>query len=355
MAASGWLVPRSCAALNAGKVVKVRHNAPMSRFRTLAVALVVAALLSGGLAFSVGRREARSFPVITRYDLPPRPGHCSARPLQLAVVGDLHVSADTVPPAAVARLVAAINALHPDYVLLVGDYLGDDWPRTRQGIAAALAPLAGLRPRVGTAAVLGNNDWIDGPGLVARQLTAANIHVLRNDAWVTPDAAFMGIEELISNTANPVLAQERYVAAVERGDRRPRALRFWLAHQPILFDRVPTTGTLLVAGHTHGGQILPAITLPVGRSLLRMLGITGWPAENYDRGFYQRGAERMLVTSGIGTSGPPLRLGVPPEIALVSVRPCPPLDVRSDFQRPGGGGDPAAGTIGTAVIGAPAR
>jgi hypothetical protein len=272
------------------------------------------------LLIVAGRYEAQADARVATYDLA---GTCRA-PLTLAVMSDLHVSAATTPPQTIAAAVATVNALHPDVVLLAGDYLGKDWPRDPGAIDAALRPLGHLRARLGTVAVLGNNDWEDAPSLIGAGLGRQGVHVLHNDAWVTPNVAILGIEELISNTANPVLAQERYQATIARRHMAPPILKLWLAHQPAMFDRMTNTATLLVAGHTHGGQILPQVVVPLVRLTLRVLHAIGrdgsWPASEYVRGLYANGGRRMLVTSGIGVSGLPLRIGVPPEI--VSLRLC---------------------------------
>lgn len=278
--------------------------------------------MAGGYAL----HEARRPPVVVRYDLPSRAGACPCRPLRVAVLGDLHVSA-TTPPATVAAIVAAVNRLRPDYVLLVGDFLGHGWPADAAGVHAALAPLAGLRPRVGTAAVLGNNDVENGIDLITAGLRAAGIRVLWNDAWITPEATVFGVADLTTDDANPQQAIDRYHADLRHQAQSPSSLSFWLAHQPVMFDRVQTTGTMLFTGHTHGGQVLPTITIPLAHATLRVvraMGLAGsWPAERYVRGLYRKNGRQMIVTSGIGVSGLPLRLGVPPEIVLARVAACP--------------------------------
>jgi predicted MPP superfamily phosphohydrolase len=285
--------------------------------------LALLAIIAIGALWIAGRREAQAPSMIARYDLPAEKGACSGPPIRFVVASDLHVSNGTTPPRAVAAMVERINALQPDYVLLVGDYLGGGRPAGSDAIRVALGPLAGLRPRVGTAAVLGNHDWIDGPHAIAAILAGAGIHMLSNDAWITPDVAILGIEEITSNTANPALARERYNATLTKNSLAAPPIEIWLAHQPIMFDRVAGTGTLLIAGHSHGGQILPAISVPIVGLAVRFsrwLGFrASWPAVPYVRGLYSRGADRMLVTSGVGVGGLPIRLGVPPEIVLVRI------------------------------------
>ncbi|WP_169799473.1 metallophosphoesterase [Novosphingobium lentum] len=297
----------------------------MAGKRTIAaVGLIVLAV--SACAWWIGRREAQAIPVVVRYAVAPLAGQCPPQALRIAVVSDLHVSPRTTPPATIAAMVDTIDRQQPDLVLLAGDYLAPSYRDDPIDLSVAFAPLARLHPRLGTVAVLGNNDWIRDRVAIGAALERVGITVLHNDAMVTPEVAVLGTEELISNTANPVLADERYRTKLAEGHLPPPARRIWLAHQPAMFDRMGTTGDLLVTGHTHGGQFLPWLSLPLGRVYMRAaaaLGFRGgWPAESYVRGLYRHGTKRMLVTSGVGTSGPPVRLGVPPEIAVIDMPAC---------------------------------
>jgi predicted MPP superfamily phosphohydrolase len=84
-----------------------------------------------------------------------------------------------------------------------------------------------------------------------------------------------------------------------------------LAHRPSLFELCANAGAQLVlSGHTHGGQI----ALSPEWSLARLLG-------PYTMGLYERGGAHLYVHRGMGTVGPvPVRLGSPPEIALLTLR-----------------------------------
>ena len=290
-------------------------------FRILLSLIAVAALL-----ILLGIREARKPVVVAQYTVSAPGMRCSHRPLRVVVVGDLHISSIVTPPAQIAEVVRRANALRPDLVVLVGDYFSNWWPADEASRLEGLAPLAGLKPRIGTVAILGNNDWRDGEGQISAILKRVGVTVLNNDVFVTPEVAVKGIAEITSNTANPPLVEERYASQLALQRIAAPPLTLWLAHDPIMFGRVKTTGDMLFTGHTHGGQFLPEITLPVIRTVVAMgrsLGWrAGWPAEHYVRGAYVSGDKRMIVTSGVGTSVLPLRLGVPPEIMLARFTGC---------------------------------
>jgi predicted MPP superfamily phosphohydrolase len=91
--------------------------------------------------------------------------------------------------------------------------------------------------------------------------------------------------------------------------RPPGVPTLLLAHYPESFPSAAGYDvSLILSGHTHGGQI----GLPFFAERLHL----GMFARHGTRGLYRRGASTLFVSAGLGTSGPPLRLGIPPEIAL---------------------------------------
>jgi predicted MPP superfamily phosphohydrolase len=85
-----------------------------------------------------------------------------------------------------------------------------------------------------------------------------------------------------------------------------------MTHGPDLFDESPARIDLLVAGHTHGGQVsLPFFGPPLLPSRF---------GQRYARGHIVEEGRQLYVTSGVGCSILPLRLGVPPELVLLTLR-----------------------------------
>ena len=105
--------------------------------------------------------------------------------------------------------------------------------------------------------------------------------------------------------------------------RRPdigRALRdvpagapvLMLSHDPDLFPGVPTRVSLTLSGHTHGGQVvIPFLRRPM---------LPSYYGERYVRGHIVEHGRHLLVTTGIGTSGLPLRFLAPPEVYVLTLR-----------------------------------
>ena len=113
---------------------------------------------------------------------------------------------------------------------------------------------------------------------------------------------------LASATITPASPIRRaQLSGVPRG-----AAAICFTHSPDIFPRLPGTCAVTLAGHSHGGQVrLPLL----GRPILPLR--TG---QRYAAGLVREGGKTLFVSTGIGTSGLPVRLGVPPEISLLSLR-----------------------------------
>ncbi len=85
-----------------------------------------------------------------------------------------------------------------------------------------------------------------------------------------------------------------------------------LSHDPDLFPGVPNRVSLTLSGHTHGGQV----AIPV----LRRPMLPSYYGERYARGHIVEHGRHLLVTSGVGTSGLPIRFLAPPEVHVLTLR-----------------------------------
>jgi uncharacterized protein len=237
---------------------------------------------------------------IQHYGLTPR-GWTEGLRLRVAVLADLHAGMPAMPLSRVRHIVELTNALEPDLVLLLGDYID---PEVRFGSSIAPAPvaerLAALRAPLGVVAVLGNHDWRnDGPGMRAA-LRAAGIPVLENDAVRAGDVWVAGVDD------NRYRAPDVERALRDVPDGAPAIL---LSHDPDLFPRVPARVALTVSGHLHGGQI--------GVPLVRRPFMPSRFGERYARGHVVEGGRHLYVTAGFGTTGWPVRLLAPPEVVIL--------------------------------------
>jgi len=229
-----------------------------------------------------------------------------APPIRAVLISDIHVAGPDMPPERLQRIVAQINAFRPDIVLIAGDFVSDKRTSTRhysQGQAAA--PLAGLRPRLGTFAVMGNHDhWRDGAE-AHRALAAAGVRLLDNEAVTAGPLALGGLDD-------PFTRRDRPAATVAAMRRLPGA-RVLLSHSPDPFPELPGDVGLMLAGHTHCGQVrLPFI------GAVKTLSRYG---QRYACGLIRENGRTLIVTAGLGTSGLPLRLGAVPDLWLIRIGP----------------------------------
>lgn len=225
--------------------------------------------------------------------------------LRLALVSDLHGGGPQVDQRAIGRVVERVNASTPDLVAMLGDAID----HTVVG-GSLLAPeavgreLRALRAPLGTIAVMGNHDWAnDGPG-VLRALREAGATVLEN---ATTELTYRGTRFCVAGVADATTRRPDMYATL-RGVP-PHQPILLLSHNPDTFPQVPPRVSLTVSGHTHGGQV----SIP----LLRGLAIPSRYGARYARGHVVEDGRHLFVTSGIGTSRWPIRLGRPPEVVVL--------------------------------------
>lgn len=272
--------------------------------RRLALGLIFAlAVVSGKTVFDTMRD-----PVVRKGDVTVPGLPDGTPPLRLLVMSDLHVAGPDMPPARLRRIVAQVNALQPDYVLLTGDLISDRRLATgHYSLADAIAPLAGLRPKQGVAAVLGNHDHWRSAAEAELQLTKAGAAVLRNEADRIGPITVGGIDDDFTRHSD--------TGATVAAMRALGAPYLAIGHSPDPFHDLPGDITLMLAGHTHCGQIrLPFIGAPAQVSRY---------GQRYACGRVDEDGKTLFVTAGLGTSVLPFRFGVAPDVWLVTVRPRP--------------------------------
>lgn len=232
-----------------------------------------------------------------------------ARPLRVAVVSDLHVGAPYHGLARLPSTVDRINATHPDIICIPGDFvtlgvLGGHFTAPE----AIARELARLRAPAGVFAVLGNHDRLFNGPRVRDALTSAGIRVLEDTAVAVPTPSgavwVVGVTDYWTGPHD--------IGAALRAVTDTVAPVLLVTHNPDLFPRVPSRVTLTLAGHTHGGQVrLPLIGAPIVPSAY---------GQRYAQGLVVERGRHLFVSTGIGTSDLPVRLGVPPTIFVLTLR-----------------------------------
>ena len=272
--------------------------------RRLLIALLILAAAAAAAAL-FGYSVATSTPLVRRATLELDNWPEGAEPIKLVLISDIHVAGPDMPPERLARIVQQINRLRPDLVVIAGDLISEKRLSTRlYSMADAIRPLAGLRPRLGSYVVLGNHDhWYDAPGARAA-LHAAKVTLLDNDAVQAGPVALGGLDDDFTERSNVPQTLSRLAAL-----NGPRLL---LSHSPDPFPDLPPAVALMLAGHTHCGQVAPPLIGPI-KTMSRY-------GKRYACGIIREGSKTLVVTAGLGTSGIPLRLGALPDMWLLEMR-----------------------------------
>jgi hypothetical protein len=222
---------------------------------------------------------------------------------RIAHLSDLHIGSFTSPRQA-RRWVRRTNQLRCDLVAITGDVVSSGSEFHPQ-IAKALGL---LDARDGVVFIPGNHDYF-GKGQLFQHLEAEGIRVLRNQQFAVTRQG--GARLIIAGVEDPQTGLEDVAFAVHgRGPGEPVVL---LAHDPGLFPQaVRAKVDVVLSGHTHGGQI----AVPFAA---RWLSVTSLFAR-YRLGTYRQNDSTLVVSAGLGTTGPPLRIGAAPEILIVRLR-----------------------------------
>ena len=229
----------------------------------------------------------------------------AAQPLRLALVADIHWGL-FFRDHQLQRLVDRLNGLNVDAVVVAGDWTYEP----KLDLVAGFGPWKSIR--VPVFGVLGNHDVESpGPALSAelRQALSLNgVQLLEGRAVPFKGWELVGLDDMWGGDPESQIQKLWSPGA-------PAAVpRLVLAHQPDTAAMLPEGAAFLIlAGHTHGGQIwLPGITPLVLRNSVR------WP---WWDGLYSLPAGQLMVTPGVGTIGLPARLGVPPTIDVINILP----------------------------------
>jgi predicted MPP superfamily phosphohydrolase len=227
--------------------------------------------------------------------------------LKVVVLADIHVDNWFINERKLRSIVERTNQLQPEVIVILGDYMSGDGIVKEEVAPEVFAPiLKELRAPLGVYSVLGNHDWWYDGDKLRRALEQNGIKVLENEVlqlnarnrslWLIGLADLWTRDQKVDDTIAKVPEDEPVIA---------------LAHNPDIFPKIPQRVPLLVAGHTHGGQVrFPFIGAVVESTRY---------GERYERGLLFENNHHLFVSTGIGTSIMPVRFGVTPEIVLLTL------------------------------------
>ncbi|MFD0670196.1 metallophosphoesterase [Cohnella sp. GCM10027633] len=260
------------------------------------VAIAVASLV-------IGTRNAFS-PVVRDYELTIDKEGGVAREWTIAVASDIHLG-NVIGNRHLRKLVARVDAMKPDLILLPGDVIDDSIePFLRNGMSKTLGR---LRAKHGVYAVLGNHEYYGGhiPEYI-EEMRKVGIRVLQDETAEVADCLYV-VGRKDKTAEAPQFGGRRSVAELTEGLEKTKPIVL-LDHQPTMFQQAADAGVdLMLSGHTHRGQFAP----------------NHWVTKRVfelDWGYMRKQAMHVVVSSGFGLWGPPIRIGSRSEIIRVTLK-----------------------------------
>ncbi|MXU66298.1 metallophosphoesterase [Oceanomicrobium pacificus] len=249
------------------------------------------------------------------------------KPLTAVVVSDLQPNTLHWDTDRLRRAFRRVQGFEPHVVFWLGDYYNapmgrtkrflDRFPRLKRRVLRHLPvmeeiayEMSSIKAPMGQVAVLGAHDWAWSGDRVREELEDVGITVLEDELVVLRDPEsgqalqVIGYND-ISSGREPDF--DRLHAMVD-----PVLPQVALTHSPDAFPAARGGPKLVLAGQSHGGQV----NLP-------FIGPLRLPMQHkaFDKGWFSDGRRRLFVTSGIGTSFPPMRFRVRPEIIVLDLVP----------------------------------
>jgi predicted MPP superfamily phosphohydrolase len=269
---------------------------------------------------------------VTHYKISP-PRWPAGLSLRLAILADLHICEPWMGMERVRSVVDHTNALQPDCVLLLGDYVsGLRLQRFSERVPHKVwaRALGKLRAPCGVHSVLGNHDWWEDRAQVQNGDRLPRAGLALQDAGI---AVFENASVRLTKNGQGVwlagLGDQWAFMCTDNRWRSERGLQMGtddlkgtlaqvtddapvvlMAHEPDIFAEMSDRVALTVCGHTHGGQV-------------RVMGYTPYVpsrfGNRYAYGHIVEKGRHLVVSGGLGCSVVPVRIGCPPEIVTIDL------------------------------------
>ena len=249
------------------------------------------------LAIFLGYLNAKRIKIKT-FNLAIDKANDEVRELNIVMASDIHLGS-IIGKKRTLKIVKAINALKPDIILLPGDILDSEIaPVVWLDLGAVLRELSA---KYGIYAVTGNHEYIGGIADAVAYIREHRIDLLRDEVREVAGVTIIGREDYTIKNYRKSLAE-----LTEEVDRRKALIL--MDHQPFHLEEAENAGIdLQVSGHTHRGQMWP-------------LNYITKRVYEKDWGYLKKGMTHIYVSSGVGTWGPPVKIGNDAEIVQFTVR-----------------------------------
>ena len=196
-----------------------------------------------------------------------------------------------------ADIVTKINQINPDIVFIGGDL----YDGSKVDEFEIIKPFTDLHPVLGTYFITGNHEEFRDDTVFLNAIKSTGIHVLDDEMVTIEGLQLIGVDDRDSTNA---LKFKSILSSLNINKNEPSIL---LKHQPLQLDIAAKAGiSFQVSGHTHKAQVFPL-------NILFNLFYRG-----YDYGLKMYDNMVVFTSSGVGTWGPPMRMGTDNEIIVIT-------------------------------------
>jgi predicted MPP superfamily phosphohydrolase len=281
------------------------HVFDLTRRRFLQLALAAAAAVPFA-ASAYGAVAARFRKVVERVTILVKDLPQDLDGLTVVQLSDIH-SGMFMPEQEMSEYARIAHELAPDIIALTGDFVATKSSQVKPFLSA----MKGLKAKYGIFACLGNHDMFTASEEeLDRGFERAGIELLRNEhRYLTIGGArlnVIGVDFIEPRRGSAGLARVLRDIPLD-------GTTLLLSHNPNTFPDAAKAGIdLTLSGHTHGGQI----ALNFGDLIIAPARL----ATMFLAGLFKIGESHLYVNRGLGTTGPPIRIGAPPEITHITLR-----------------------------------
>lgn len=238
-------------------------------------------------------------PVVTNYNVGINKNAGDIKSLNVVMVSDVHMGI-LIKENGISKIVNSINKLKPDVVFFCGDMVDESTP-TNLKVYYSKA-FKNIKSKYGIYSIMGNHEYMENVSETIYYMKKANVKVLQDEAVKVGNGFYVvgrndaasgkrikSLDEILKNT-------DKSLPIIE------------LNHRPVgLEESEKAKVDLQLSGHTHDGQFFP-------NNLITKLLYE----DSY--GYLKKGNFNLIVTSGYGTWGPPIRIGTKGEIAYIKLK-----------------------------------
>lgn len=268
------------------------------------LSLLVIAVLTAGYAYFI--EPARL--IVTQNELKVPNFSPALNGLRIVAISDIHGGSNRVTEAKLRQLVETANAQNPDLIVLLGDYVSQikgNRSVLKMPLETIADNLQGFKAKYGVYAVIGNHDWWYDDKKVEAEFERVGIKILENEVepirigeetlWLWGIEDYWRFRRVPLEDSFAKIPEKKNIVAI--------------THNPDALLKAPNEISLMLAGHSHGGQVYVPF---YGRKAFVN-------DERFMYGQAQVDGKHIFVTAGIGTSVLPFRFLIPPEISVVTL------------------------------------